>query len=205
MIARLVLGLVVFVGGTAVPAQSPRTSTAQFASCMVKRDAKAALQFVETPVDSARYATLMRRILEQDCYNDGLAVDIPPVALRGSLFEALYKHDFAGAAPDLRGAAKVDYLAGYAVPMTDAAATAVALAHVGDCVVRADPAAARQLLSMAPDTPPEQAAIGVVAARLPACLDKGQTIPFSRSTIRALVAEALYRLTAAAVAPGAVK
>lgn len=79
----------------------------------------------------------------------------------------------------------------------------VALARVGECVVRADGAAARAALITAQDTPEELAALKALAPALSNCLPKGQTLGFDRMSLRGSLAVAYYRLASAAQPSGA--
>jgi hypothetical protein len=203
MRAKLILFALLALGASA-PAMADGLPqlTEQFGTCAVARDPSGSLEFVSTPIDSAQFAGVMKRVVTRDCLDLG-GLQLQPLILRGSVFAALYKRDFRQAAPDLKLVPMVEYSAGYATPLSDAASNTVGLARLGDCIVRADAGAARELILNHPETPAEKRAIGQIAAVMPACIEKGRTIGFSRDMIRASVAEALYRLTAQAVAPGA--
>jgi hypothetical protein len=202
MKAKLILFAVLAVGASA-PAMADGLPqiTEQFGTCAVKHDPSGSLEFVTTPIDTPQFASVMKRVVSPECLDLG-GLQLQPLILRGSVFAALYKKKFERVAPDLKLVPMVEYSAGYATPLSDAASNAVGLARLGDCVVRADAGSARELVLNHPETPAESRAIGRIAAVMPGCIEKGRTIGFSRDMIRASVAEALYRLTAQAVAPG---
>jgi hypothetical protein len=203
MRAKLILFAALVLGASAPAlADGLPQITEQFGTCTVKHDPSGSLEFVNTPIDSPQFASVMKRVVSPDCLDLG-GLQVQPLILRGSVFAALYRKEFRRAAPDLKLVPMVEYSTGYATPLSDAASNLVGLARLGDCVVRADAGSARELVLNHPETPAEERAIGRIAAVMPACIEKGRTIGFSRDMIRAAVAEALYRLTAQTVAPGA--
>lgn len=171
-----------------------REATVELAKCILKRHRSAAKNLIELSADSSVVVPELTR-LARECLASG-ELRIPPLLLRGALFEELYKQEFEEAgSQDLSKAPPIDYLQGYQQPLSEASKQALAMSFVGDCLVRADTSSARLMVASIPGTAKEHRATGAIAARLPQCIPQGQTIRFSRSFIRAAVSEALYRLS----------
>ena len=68
----------------------------------------------------------------------------------------------------------------------------------GECVVRANPEGARDLLGTASDTPQETAAFAGLSNALSNCLESGQKIELSKVALRGTIAVNYYRLATAA-------
>jgi hypothetical protein len=70
-----------------------------------------------------------------------------------------------------------------------------ALVRFGECVARAAPADTHRLITAAPGSSEESAAIGVLSPRLSPCMQQGLRVTFSAPMLRGVVAEALYKLS----------
>ena len=172
-----------------------RRTMREFGTCSVARAPGSAERFVGLPVDSPDAARFLPSVASPDCLGDG-ELHIPRPIIRGSLFEALYVRRFHRSGPvTFAGAAPIDYAAGYSPPYSPAAANAIGMGQLGDCVVRADGEDAKTLILAIPATAEEDGAIAGLTAHLGPCVVKGQRITFSRSIIRAAIAEGLYRLS----------
>jgi hypothetical protein len=71
------------------------------------------------------------------------------------------------------------------------------LSIYGDCVVRADPAAAHRLVFTEPSSAQESLGFAALKHAFSQCLVAGQTLTFSRSSLRGTIAMNLYRLAKA--------
>jgi hypothetical protein len=185
-------------GGLGTTAKEARLISRQFAECSVKRGRRIAERYLAAPIGSADQARLQRQVLVDDCLGAG-ELSLPLEVIRGALFEQLYLFDYKAApAPDLATVAAIDYTIGYSSPVTAQAGNGIALAQFGDCVARADTENARNLLVNLPDSRGETEAVHSLMNHLGACIPRGQKISFSRSVLRAAIAEGLYRLARAA-------
>ncbi|MFL6727217.1 MAG: hypothetical protein ACJ8FS_11990 [Sphingomicrobium sp.] len=181
------------IEGEGLPAA--RTATHQFGICVVKKFRVRARQVVDIPVDDPAFRKELTSLATSDCLAEGELV-VPPLILRGAIFEALYKLDFGeDFAADITKAPPFDYAAAYKRPLSDSASGTIALAMVADCAARSDPAAARLMLKSGPNSTDEDVAMSVMASKLGACIPKGQSLRFSRTMIRASLGEAVYRLS----------
>jgi hypothetical protein len=181
------------IEGEGMPAA--RVTTHQFGICVVKKFPTRARQVVDVPVDDPAFRKDLTSLATSDCLRDG-DLSVPPLILRGAIFEALYSADFGrGFAADFSKVAPLDYASKYNRPFSGLASTAVGLATVADCAARSDPAAARLMIESALNSADEDRALGIMAAKLRPCIPNGLSFRFSRSMIRASLAEAVYRLT----------
>ena len=179
---------------------SAEQAVTQFGICTLNRDRNEVQALLDLPVDSRRYDSRLRGVVSEDCLAEGSIV-IPPEILRGSLFEALYLEKYRRFDPPL-AQVRYDYAAGYNKPLSKSAAAALSLVSVGDCVVRAQPAASRNFILNASTTAVGSRALALIISALPPCVFQGHQVHFSRPIVRAAVAEALYRLTSQAAKAG---
>ncbi|HYI39367.1 MAG TPA: hypothetical protein VE053_03510 [Allosphingosinicella sp.] len=185
-------------GGYGTSSNEARLISRKFAECSIRRGRLSAQRYLAAPIGSSEQARLQRQVLVDDCLGAG-RLSLPHEVIRGALFEQLYLLEYkAPPAVDLKAVAAIDYTAGYSAPVSGPAINGIALAQFGDCVARADAESARSLLTNLPDSKGESAAVQGLMPRLGACIPKGRKISFSRSVLRASVAEGLYRLTRAA-------
>lgn len=185
-------------GGLGTGRKDARLISREFAACSVRRGRAIAERYLAAPIGSANHMRLQRRVLVDDCLGAG-ELTLPVQVIRGALFEQLYLLDYRTApAHDLAAVAAIDYSAGYSSPVTPQAGNGIALAQFGDCVARADTDNARHFLINFPDSGGETAAVRALMPRLGACIPAGLKITFSRSVLRAAIAEGVYRLVRAA-------
>ncbi len=172
-----------------------RLTAKRFGECTLARSPAAAAQLVDMAVDAPGFDKHVRRVIHEDCLSAG-ELRLPGTVIRGTIFEALYTRDFGRSAnPNLKSAPTFDYTKPYSRPFSGSAESVIGLAIVGDCAVRTDPVAAHQLVTSIPGTQLEDRAVAQVARHLPGCVPPNKAFKFSRSIIRASVAEALYRLS----------
>lgn len=185
-------------GGATTGKKDARSISRHFAACTIRRGRGSAERYLATPVGAPGWERLQHLVLVDECLGTG-ELRLPFEVIRGALFEQLYLTDYkADPVADLTAVAPIDYAAGYSSPVSVQVGNAIALGQFGDCVARADSAGARNLLTSLPDSSGETAAVHRLMPRLGACIPAGRKITFSKSVLRAAVAEGLYRLTRAA-------
>jgi hypothetical protein len=170
-----------------------------YATCLVKESERRVHEFLITFPGTAEARKIGADIAESDCLYTG-QLRFQPSLFRGSLYEALYSRDFAQKATiDFTAAPALDYSVGK--PSGDEAADGqVAIRNFADCVIRADPANARALTLSKVSSSEESRAFEALKPELSGCLTTGIELTFSKPVLRGLVAETLYRLTAASAA-----
>ncbi len=168
-----------------------RVALVRYADCLVHartRMVRHALDLPPGPLADKEFAALST----DACLSAG-QLRFPASLLRGPLFIALYRRNFPGVAPALAPApidfAKVSHLAADDPQIP----TFVAFRVIGDCVARADPAAAREVVMASPVSPAEKAAFAPLMPRLVACLPGGQRFVFNKMILAGLLAEVMVR------------
>jgi hypothetical protein len=174
-----------------------------FTSCMVDRSPQRIKVYLALPVDSEASAKMVRRLFDQEgdsCM--GMAeMSVSRDLLRGGLFEALYLRDFSGkAVPNFKDLPSVDYMAPYGDQLSDTARQAVGIVQFADCVVRARGNEVRSLMYLVPGSSSEASNFNELTPVFGACLPNDVQFQFSKSVLRAALAEAIYRLTETSVA-----
>ena len=163
------------------------------AACLVGRDAAAAAALLATGPysrDERQEAVRTLRAAER-CLRlrDGLATS--PLLLRGALAESLYEAQFAQP-PAARepAAAATALLDGAAAAEHADVAPAFSLAH---CAAAQQPALVRGLLAADPESAAEGQALQALNPVFSQCVTAGTRVNIDRGSIRALLAESLYR------------
>ena len=171
-----------------------------YSACIVRGWRRATEDYLRLVpgTEQSRRATM--KLAKDTCLSRGQLKFNSPL-FRGGLFEALYAMDFGRSAPPGVAAAPAIAYPTVADPNPPAAAKVYpVLIAFADCVARADPAAARQLILSRVASASETTAFTSLMPRLRGCLPTGSELKFSRPMLRGYIAESLYRLSSA-VAP----
>jgi hypothetical protein len=164
-----------------------------FAACVVKRTPHKIEAYLGTSPGSEQASVLGRRLATDECISTGEA-QFDDSVLRWAIYEQLYRKQYAKSGPtDFSMTPAIDYAAGGSKADSG---QSVALRQFADCVSRASPVQARSLTLSPIGSSVEQAAFTAIMPRLEACLPKTVTLKFSKSVLRGLIAETLYRLSA---------
>lgn len=184
-----------------------RLLTNRWAKCVAQQSPGRVETFLNLPTGSKASHDMARRFLfgESECISGSVEsrqLSMAAQVTRGALFEALYERRFRpNDAADVSTAAPIAYDWGAGADVGPEAQQAMALARVGDCMVRKNAEGARQLMRSEPGTQGEAQAIGSLVPLLGGCLPSGRQYQFSKSLLRGVVAEPLYRLTMAIEKP----
>jgi hypothetical protein len=197
--------------------QETREVFARYTTCVVKARAKDAAEVVLSTIGNEQIIHNYPRVVTPDCLSAGQQLAMPGDFLRYGLAEALVRREFsAGLPPDIGRAAP---LAHFQIDETDyqpkpgkkanarqlaefakrrqAALAFRALSQYGECVVRADPAGALRLVLSKSRPTEEGLAFAALRQPLSECIPVGQTVAFSRISLRGTIAMNLYRLAKA--------
>lgn len=180
-------------GGPESGAEARRVMVA-YSRCLVLRNRRGVERFLAVTPGSAGWNEAGARTATTDClYSGQLRFDA--ALFRGTLYEAMYRNEFASRpARDLAAAPAIQYAADPA-SLDERQRGWLALQNFGDCIVRASGPAAHGLIVAEPGTAGEQQAFVALTPTFRGCLTAGVELRFSRALIRGLVAESLYRLT----------
>jgi len=166
---------------------------ADYSRCLAKARRRQVEAFLGTVPFSATAATTAKAISTDECLMEG-ELSFNSEALRGPLYQALYRIDFGTAAPDISTAPVIDY----ATASNAADPTQMALVNLrrfGDCISRNDPAAARRLTLSVVGSPDEGVAFQRLGPAMGRCVVHGDRISLKRPMLKGAIAETLYRLS----------
>ncbi len=161
----------------------------QLGRCVARIRPETAERVLAQPIRSPEQAGEAMKIndLGAGCFARGRLAFQPPL-IAGAMAEHFIVTRYRD--EDLAPIARLDE-AGQAgaglVPRT-------AYEDVALCVVRRNPAAVRALIDTEPASTAENAAMAPIFGELPQCLPAGQDFYFAHPTLRALVANGLYRI-----------
>ena len=182
---------------------------ADFSTCVVsnRRLRTQAERFLRLIPGSQAFRDAALRIATPECMPRSFLrtqLRFDDKVFRDSLYSALYQREFGHSPPpDVRQAPALSLASEFD---GEAAAIPAALSFertVGDCVTRADPTSVHHLLTTRISSGAEREALNQVVPQLAGCLRAGQRVAFSRSVLRGLLAEALYKLRQSAAMPAA--
>lgn len=169
----------------------------EYGACVVKTARRRAEAAVREFPGTNRAGETMLDLATSDCLMHG-ELRFKPRLLRATLFEALYEADFKVRPADISAVSQIDYFVGAADPSDEKVREQVALRQFADCVARANPKGARDLILSKVGEKPEQVAFNELMPVFGQCLRQGIELEFSRPVLRGLVAETMYRLSQAA-------
>ena len=185
-------------------AGSAGTMAARYGACLAAARPSIADIFLAATPGSPERAYAFNALVPVEANNcaefatapDGQQLQIPEIALAGYLAEARYLLRFPEGAPPLiassRPYATTDEE--FAGRLADAADPAAEFPRIfGDCVVRLRAPDVDRLVRTQAGTPEEATALAALQPTFGQCLWSGQTLEFSRETLRAALADALYR------------
>jgi hypothetical protein len=197
-----------------------RQITATFGDCVVNKHRVEAEQFVAADTRKEVDA-LIPQVFDDECLsneadarNGDIRLALPRDIAKFAIADALVRRQIANIDPaTLSKAPRLTYVApelASFLPQTNKTPTAkqmaaaeeafkkaevdVAFEVYGDCVVRENPAAAKQLLTSPVASAYEAAAFGALMPAFSGCLPKNQQFTATKSMLRGTVALAYYRL-----------
>lgn len=188
-------------------ADDARVAVDRYAACMVQKNGYRVRPLLDQPLGDRREGERWLDVLKTKCidkstvgtkYEDGAEMRFRPTVIRGAIFEALLKKDYAAAPKQdsFEEVAAITYAAQADQPSSREAAYAVTM-DIGECSVRKAPALSYALLESGVATKGEMVATKALLPTIGACTQAGITLEFSLSIIRGMIAEPMYRLTKA--------
>ena len=168
-----------------------------YAACVVKRSRRGVEAYLNQLPGTPTAGPALMKLMTDSCLDAGELKFKAPL-IRGALFESLYRTDAKLLKPtNLETVAAIDYARGASPPLSDGTRLHLGLLDFSDCVVRNSPDGARELVTSKVASAGETVALGKLGQSFNACLSKDVELKFSRPILRGVVAEALYRLSAA--------
>ncbi len=207
-------------------AHEARAVLQTYGQCIVKREPDVAKAYVLSGEFYNRNDPQHRLLVQRECLPDAArTLGMSNGVLGGAIADELFQQNAAAmTTTDFAAVPALHYAEPWAVRTTNRDGEAlkpeqieaqqkrfaekqgeVLRARLGECVVRAAPAASRGVLVTPIDTPAELQALQTLGTALAGCLPAGQTIGFDRMTLRGTLAVAYYRLSIAAQPTGATR
>ena len=171
-----------------------RKTLYQFSACVLKRHRKRVNDFVETPLEDARYPRLRAALATPDCLAEG-GLKMHPMNFRGAIFDALYRDRFTAAPPDVSVGTIGGLRALNPGDIAGSTQTILALAEFGACTSQRAPEDVHLLLRSQPGSSSESAAFARLSLIFPNCVPKGETFSLSKTVARGALAEGMYWLS----------
>lgn len=171
--------------------------TQQFGHCVIQESRRQAEAIAGTTMSPTDVNAALRKMASDECLRGGI-LKIPLPLMRGAIFTALYRRDFRSAQPVFL-TQPFDYKPISGAMGSPESNSFLAKMGVSSCLVRTEPLGSRALILARPGSQEEDAAFAQISPKLAACIQTGQTVKFSRSSLTSLIAEALYRESRAAL------
>jgi hypothetical protein len=187
-----------------------RKIAASYASCIVKTRRSEAVSALNAPFGGDDTSGRFVQLASSSCLHDPdqgpfptrpVLLRMPPLVMRGLLYESLYRKDFGklDRSIAIAAAAPIAYLAAGDGAVGSLGRNYRGLMLIGDCIVRSAPTEARVLVLSAVASRGEATAIEALGPALGTCVPAGRKISFSPEVLRGMIAEPLYRLSDRAV------
>lgn len=168
-----------------------------FARCVVsskKREVKA-LAFLKVPDGDPLQLQLGKEIAVGGCAPPGSEMRFQPDLFSRSVYTALYRKYYGKTSPESgQWAAVSDYRSEYSVSTTPVPDMQLALRDFADCTARGDVLAAHRFAISEMRGSEEKAALPGVMVWMQKCLPEGTQLRFSRTILKGLLAESLYKM-----------
>jgi hypothetical protein len=166
-----------------------------FAKCVLKRSRPAVDAYLATYSGSKPARAFAARLATDKCLNGG-NLNFNEALLRASIYNILYVSEFPPAPlPNLKDVEPIDYTQPAGIESYGDPRAQALLRQFADCVVRAKSSEAHALMFTKVGSVPEARVFDSMQPSLAPCMTKDVTVKFSRSVLRGIIAEVLYRLS----------
>jgi hypothetical protein len=167
-----------------------------FAKCVVStksREAKA-MAFLQLPDGDPQQSVQGSEIAMSGCAPPGSQMRFKPELFSRSIYTALYRKYYYKSVPaDFADLEPADYRLEYNSSSVPVLTEQLALRTFADCTVRQNAAAAHQFAITEMQSNAEKEAVPAITASMQQCLNTGATLKFSRTILKGLIAESLYK------------
>jgi hypothetical protein len=202
--ATVALGMLVCVSSEPVLAQSlenrPQSEEKSdrvledYSECVAsKRTGKGSLikKFLGVPVGGTLPPHVVMQLVVSDCLEGAGQVRMAPELFGRSLYSALYRRDFRKTEPT--GFVAATSYEGEFEPGTIMTPNQIYLRKVGDCAATENVTAVHRFVIAKVWSAEEEAVLPQVIGALSQCYAVGEKIVFSRSMLKGILAESLYK------------
>jgi hypothetical protein len=208
-LSRTMFGLTVFAllssaafaanendGRVAMDQKAAERAMRDFTKCVVsssKREAKAS-EFLKIPDGDPKQGVLGQEIAVGGCAQPGSQMRFSNDLFSRAVYTALYGKYFKKAVPEnLVFESGADYASEYVVTTVPVDPRQIMFRTFADCTVQNDAISAHKFALSEMHSKDEVAALPLVMTAMQSCLSKGSQLRFSRTVLKGLVAESLYK------------
>ncbi len=178
-----------------------RVAMYRYAKCAVEKNRSMIELYLKTAAGSKAAHKRANSLSVDDCLSTG-EMRFNEFLFRGGVYDVLYQKDYRKVGPlDFAATPDVDYAAVGADALETPSPSHVALIQVADCTVRKAPEEARNLILSGVASKSEGVAFASIVPSMEGCLSQGSQLKFSKSVLRGVIGEALYRLSVRASQP----
>ena len=174
-----------------------------FGECIVARRVSSTEQLLALPISATAYEKGFRRLFSSvgdSCLEGDGTLEFSDSLLRGSLFQALYRKKFARAdIPSTGFNLGTDSGSDYVPPWSEVVRQHLVLQQFSHCVTQASANDVRKLVLSSPGSSLEEAAVVALSPKFSSCFSVGTSLKMTKPALRAMLAEALYRVSVRAV------
>ena len=183
-------------GRVAMDQKAAERAMRDFSKCVIsssKREAKA-LEFLKIPDGDPQQGVLGRAIAVGDCAQPGSQMRFSNDLFSRAVYTALYSKYFKNSAPEnLVFESGTDYSLEYVVTTVPVDPKQIMFRTFADCTVQNDAVSAHKFALSEMHSKDEVVALPLVMTAMQSCLSKGSQLRFSRTVLKGLVAESLYK------------
>ena len=183
-------------GRVAMDQKAAERAMLDFAKCVVsskKREAKA-MEFLKIPDGDPMQEELGKAISVSGCAMPGSQMRFSGDLFSRAIYTALYGKYYKKTAPENLVFDTTDnYQSEFVTTGTPVGASQIAFRRFADCTVKGDANAAHNFALSEIKSKDEVAALPLVMTAMQSCLSKGSQLRFSRTVLKGLVAESLYK------------
>ena len=183
-------------GRVALDQKAAERAMLDFAKCVVsskKREAKA-LEFLKIPDGDPMQEKLGKAISVSGCAMPGSQMRFSGDLFSRAIYTALYGKYYQKTEPENLVFETIDnYQSEFVTTGTPLQPSQIAFRTFADCTVKSDAAAAHRFALSDIKSKAEIAALPLVMEAMQNCLSQGSQLRFSRTVLKGLVAESLYK------------
>jgi hypothetical protein len=183
-------------GREAASEMESEKAMAEFAKCVVRSNGreKKALAYLQIPESDPAITAAGYQIARSDCARTGAQMRFKETLFSRSLYTALYQKYYRATPPaDGLNIVPADYRSEFTVTKIPVGDAQLALRAFGDCATKQNPKAVHDFVLSDLRSEAEKATVSKVVESLQQCLAPDVTLKFSRTLLKGLVAESLYK------------
>lgn len=168
-----------------------------YSTCLLesKRREKAINEFLLIPDGHSDQNVLDDVLIEPDCAKPGEKLSFKGDLFRRSLYMALYNKYYRKTTPaQFSDNIILDYNQEVSAKYGSIKGDQLILRQFTDCAIRNNPVAAHEFIIAKPESSEENAFLKAASSALNECISEGAQVAISRSNLKAVMAEALYKL-----------